>query len=330
MLQATRRAFLNLRQSRVAPAEECWLHVNRKAMACRFEVTLPMSTECGVSIATEALDEVEEIEKQLSIFKEESAISVLNRSAASRAVAVDRLLFDLLLVCKQLHDETEGAFDITSGPLTRCWGFVKREGRLPSEAEIEQARQLVGGEKVVLNSALNTVQFKQQGVELNLGSIGKGYALDVVSKYFKKENESALLSAGASSFLATGPVRAWLVGIRNPRAKQKRLASVRLRECAMSTSGSEEQFFESAGRRFGHIIDSRSGWPAEKVSSVTVVADSAARSDALATAFFVGGRELAERYCEKHRDVVAIMLEAGSQRPLLVGKNRHCEVELLV
>ena len=82
----------------------------------------------------------------------------------------------------------------------------------------------------------------------------------------------------------------------------------------MSTSGSEEQFFESGGRRFGHIIDSRTGWPAEKVSSVTVVADCAARSDALATAFFVGGRELAERYCEKHRDVLAIMLEANAER----------------
>ena len=329
MLQATRRAFLSLRQSRVAPVEECWLHVNRKAMACRFEVTLHGSTECGVSIASEALDEVEEIEKQLSTFKEESAVSLLNRSAASRAIRVERSLFDLLSICKELYDETEGAFDITSGPLTRCWGFLKREGRLPSEAEIEKARELVGSDKLVLDAASTTVQFKQPGVEINLGSIGKGYALDVVSKHFRKQNEPALLSAGGSSFLATGSARAWLVGVRHPRAKQKRFASVRLHECAMSTSGSEEQFFESGGRRFGHIIDSRTGWPAEKVSSVTVVADSAARSDALATAFFVGGRTLAERYCEKHRDVVAIMLEANAARPVAIGKNRNYEIELL-
>ena len=89
----------------------------------------------------------------------------------------------------------------------------------------------------------------------------------------------------------------------------------------MSTSGSEEQFFESEGRRFGHIIDSRTGWPARKSASVTVVADSAARSDALATAFFVGGRELAERYCEKHHDVLAIMFEADAQSPILIGHN---------
>ena len=329
MLQATRRAFLSLRQSRLAPTEECWLHVNRKAMACRFEVTLPMSTQSGVSIASEALDEVEEIEKQLSIFKEESAVSLLNRSAALRGVPVDKPLFDLLSLCKRLHDETRGAFDITSGPLTRCWGFLKREGRLPSDSEIANAKSLVGCDKLVLNAAASTVQFKQPGVEINLGSIGKGYALDVVSEHFKKANEPALLSAGASSFLASGAERAWLVGLRHPRAKQKRLASVRLRECAMSTSGSEEQFFETGGRRFGHIIDSRSGWPADKVSSVTVVADSAARSDALATAFFVGGRELAQRYCEKHRDVLAIMLEADTQKPVLIGNNSQCAVELL-
>ena len=328
MLQATRRAFLSLRRNRVAPEDECWLHVNRQAMACRFEVTLPMSTECGVSIASEALDEVEEIEKHLSVFKDESAVSLLNRRAASQAVRVDGPLFDLLSFCKKLHDETEGVFDVTSGPLTRCWGFLKREGRLPSNSEIENGKSLVGSEKLVLDAASSTVQFKQVGVEINLGSVGKGYALDVVSKHFKRANEPALLSAGASSFLATGSTRAWLVGVRQPRAKQKRLASVRLRECAMSTSGSEEQFFEAGGRRFGHIIDSRTGWPAEKVSLVTVVADSAARSDALATAFFVGGRDLAESYCEKHHDILAIMLEADAQRPILIGHNQRCEIEL--
>src|ERR1700754_2944740 len=173
-------------------------------MACRFEVTLQQSTQVGVSIASEALDEIEEIEQQLSVFKEESAVSLLNRSAASRPIDVDRALFDLLSRCMQLHDETEGAFDITSGPLTRCWGFLKRDGRLPSNGEIEYAKSLVGSDKLVLDSAATTVQFKHEGIEINLGSIGKGYALDVVNKHFKQANEPALLSAGASSFLATG------------------------------------------------------------------------------------------------------------------------------
>src|SRR4029078_12235338 len=151
------------------------------------------------SIASEALDQVEEIEKQLSVFKDESAVSLLNRDAAWGPVRVDRALFELLLLCKELHDETQGAFDITSGPLTRCWGFLKSEGRLPSNNEIEIARALIGSDKLLLDAASSTVQFKQPGVEINLGSIGKGYALDVVSGHFKKANEPALLGAGANS-----------------------------------------------------------------------------------------------------------------------------------
>ena len=329
MLQSTRRAFLNLGRQKPAPEDECWLHVNRKAMACRFEVTLSMSTQSGVSIATEALDQVEEIEQQLSVFKANSAVSLLNREAATRAVAVDHELFELLSLCRDLHEETEGAFDITSGPLTRCWGFLKRDCRVPASAEIEQSRGLVGSDKLMLDATARTVKFRQAGVEINLGSIGKGYALDVVSAHFERQKERALLSAGGSSFLATGSDTDWVVGVRHPRAKHRRLATVRLQRCAMSTSGSEEQFFESDGRRFGHIIDPRTGWPAESVTSVTVIADSAARSDALATAFFVGGREMAERYCEKHQDVLAIVLEAGSERPILLGHNRHAKVQIV-
>jgi thiamine biosynthesis lipoprotein len=97
----------------------------------------------------------------------------------------------------------------------------------------------------------------------------------------------------------------------------------------MSTSGSEEQFFEHGGRRYGHIIDPRTGYPAEGVSGVTVVAESAARSDALATAFYVGGRALAESYCAKHPGVMALMLESETERPVVIGGNEKCEVELI-
>jgi thiamine biosynthesis lipoprotein len=96
------------------------------------------------------------------------------------------------------------------------------------------------------------------------------------------------------------------------------MAILRLRDCAVSTSGSEEQFFEHQGQRYGHIIDPRTGWPACAVTSVSVVAKSAALSDALATAFFIGGRKLAEKYCETHADVMVIMLESGSETPTII------------
>ena len=295
-------------------------------MACRFEVTLPPSTVRGVSLANDALAEVEALESRLSIFKDESAVSTVNRDAWLRPVKVDQQLFALLTLCQQLNVETEGAFDITSGPLTRCWGFLKRAGRFPADDEIASARAQSGSDKLLLDTETQTVRFKAPGVEINLGSIGKGYALDVVGKLFEDNHERALLSAGNSSFRATGEA-GWLVGLRHPRDKSKRFAAVRMRGCAMSTSGSEEQFFDHDGRRFGHIIDPRSGWPASIVSSVTVVANSAAVSDALATAFFIGGRSMAERYCEKHRDVLAIVLEEGAKNPVLIGAHDRCTVE---
>src|SRR5215813_9533346 len=302
-----RRAFLNVTASQ-PPVDGYWLHVNRPAMACRFEVTLPMWERAGVSAASEALDEIDRLEAQLTVFRESSEITYINRNAAQEAISVESALYELLALCHKLHRDTLGAFDITSGPLTRCWGFLRREGRKPTLAEIEQARCLVGSEKLVLDAATRSVRFSRPGMEINLGSIGKGYALDRVAESMANQVETALLNAGASSMRALGAGErqqpGWEVGLRHPRYTNRRLALLRLRDCSLSTSGSEEQFFEHEGQRFGHIIDPRSGWPADQVTSVTVVASSAAISDALATAFFVGGPELAEEYCATHAEVM--------------------------
>ena len=112
-----------------------------------------------------------------------------------------------------------------------------------------------------------------------------------------------------------------------PAYKNRRMAQLRIRDCALSTSGSEEQFFEHEGNRYGHIVDPRSGKPADSVTSVTVVAQTAAVSDALATAFYVGGRALAERFCASHPDVLAIMLEASTDTPVVIGSHGGCQIE---
>lgn len=328
-----RRQFLKVPPIQPAPAEGYWLHVNRSAMACRFEVTLPMEEQAGVRVAIEALDEIDRLEAQLTIFRENSEISQINQEAASRPLPVEASLFALLRLCQQLHSETEGAFDLTSGPLSRCWGFLRRQGRIPDADELEQVRALVGTEKLLLDGETSTVRFERPGVEINLGSIGKGYALDRIGATMRGRVKLALLSAGASSMRALGSgargQRGWVVGVRHPARKDRRLAVLRLRDVAMSTSGGEEQFFELGGKRYGHILDPRTGWPAESVASVTVVAKSAAVTDALATAFYVGGRELAERYCAVHPQVLVLMLETGAEQPIPIGKNDNCEVEIV-
>lgn len=329
MQPLNRRSFLSFIEKKPEPAD-LWLHVNRTAMACRFEVTLPMEDRAGVEVATSALDQIDELEAQLSVFKETSEISFINREAATSAVPVERSLFDLLSLCKRLYSETDGAFDITVGPLTRCWGFFRRAGRIPAADEIKETSALVGSDRMLLDDNDRTVRFLQPGVEINLGSIGKGYALDRVATSLRGRVASVLLNAGGSSFYAVGAgVRneGWSVGLRDPRNKTRRLATLRLRDCALSTSGSEEQYFEQDGRRYGHIIDPRSGWPAQRMTSVSVVAQSAAISDALATAFYIGGTDVAETYCAANPEVLAIMLERDAERPVIIGSNRGCRIE---
>ena len=327
-MQRNRRSFLSLFARSQPRTNECWLHVNRTAMATKFEVTLPRSEEKGVIAATTALDEIDRLESKLTVFRENSEVSYINAHAAERPIKVSDELFDLFSLCLQLYRKTEGAFDITSGPLTRCWGFLRRHGRLPELTEIAIARDAVGSDKLKLDSTEKTIQFLQSGVEINLGSIGKGYALDSAATLMSRDIRNVLLNAGASSMRAVGPGedgRGWKVGLRHPRSKFKRLGVLRLRDCALSTSGNEEQFFEYGNRRFSHIIDPRSGWPAEGVTSVSVVAPNGALSDALATAFFVAGRQFAEQYCAANKDVLVIMLESTAAAPVVFGSSSGCD-----
>jgi thiamine biosynthesis lipoprotein len=234
-------------------------------------------------------------------------------------------------LCLELGRETGGAFDITSGPLSRCWGFLRRQGRIPELDEIEEAKALTGGDKLLFDRESRAIRFARPGVEINLGSVGKGYALDRIAATMRKRVRSTLLSAGSSSMLAIGGAGGdnWTVGVRHPLDKQRRLAVVRLRDAALSTSGGEEQFFEYGGKRYGHIIDPRTGWPADRVVSVTVIGPSAAVTDALATAFYVGGPELAVAYCDAHPGVMVMMLESGAKRPIIFGADNQCEVEIV-
>lgn len=324
-----RRAFLNLAGTHPAPGNGYWQHISRTAMACRFEVTMPLGNTNGVRVASTALDKVEQLEAQLTIFRDDSEVSYINQHAAKQPVLVEPALFALLRFSQRLAAETGAAFDITSSPLSQCWGFLRREGRIPTPDEIAAAQALVGCDKLLFDEQERTIQFAQPGVKINLGSIGKGYALDRIARQSRLSN--ALLSAGSSSFLALGrgTGNGWTVGVRHPEYKERRLAIIHLRDAALSTSGSEEQFFEYEGQRYGHIIDPRSGQPADRVTTVSVIAPSAALTDALATAFYVGGKDLAEAYCATHPDVLVLLLGRGATQPILIGNSNHCEVELI-
>jgi thiamine biosynthesis lipoprotein len=305
----SRRNFLSGAPRRRSPGDDYWIRVHRQAMACRFEVTLGSQHAAWVPAARAALDAIDRIEDQLSVFRESSALSHINRRAADEAVELDEALLGLLNRCRELHAATGGAFDITSTPLSRCWGFLRREGCVPSGEAIEAARASVGFDGVALDHGARAVRFARRGIELNLGAIGKGYALDRAAAGMRGAGVTdALLSAGRSSLLAIGgPGAGWFVEVVSAARTDRPLARVRMRDAALGTSGAGAQFVVADGTRYGHVIDPRTGWPARGVLSASVIASTAADADALSTAFLVGGADLAERYCADHPNVMALV-----------------------
>lgn len=297
-------------------------------MACRFEITLASQNAACVPAARDALDTIDSLEDRLSLFREHSDLADLNRRGASQAVAVDRHLFDLLALCGEIHRDTNGAFDITSTPLSRCWGFLQRQGQLPPDDAIADAMAKVGFGRVHLDPAARSVWFGRPGIELNLGAIGKGYALDQVGAGMRRAGvRQALLSAGRSSLLALGgPDGGWRVELASART-QEPLARVSLRNAAIGTSGTGDQFVVVDDVRYGHVLDPRTGWPATGVLSATAISSSATVADALSTAFLIGGVGLAHQYCASHPDVMALITPEGPQRTVVIGHHPGAVVE---
>ncbi|MFL5243742.1 MAG: FAD:protein FMN transferase [Gemmataceae bacterium] len=301
------------------------LRFSRRAMATIFEVILPFGTPAAQQLAEAALDEVDRLEDQLSVYRETSEVSRINASAAESATAVEERLFDLLQFSAALSESTEYAFDITAGALVKAWGFYKGPRRVPNETEIRRALFRVGMRYVVLDPPTRQVRYLRSGLEINLGSIGKGYALDRTAELLRTEGNilSALLHGGQSSVYALGTEpgspRGWPVGIKHPWDPERRLAIVWLKDRGLATSAATFQHLEHQGRKLGHILDPRTGWPAEGMASATVIAPTSAEADALATAFYILGVDKARAYCAAHPDIGAVLLPENVEAPIILN-----------
>ena len=254
-------------------------------------------------IVEEAFDEVDRIDRLMSHYKADSALSRLNRDAARHPVTVEPELFDFIAEALRYNRESGGAFDVTVGPLMKAWGFFRGEGRVPSEDELRLAVGHVGGAHVKLNPIARTITFDHSGVELDLGGIAKGYAVDRVATLLRRRQiASALISAGGSSVYGLGapPGRdGWDVAIQDPIDPRKVALTVRLKDRALSVAGSSEKSFEAGGVTYSHIMDPRSGRPVQGVLTVAVLTDSATAGDALDDAFFVLGAEGSRAYLRR-------------------------------
>jgi thiamine biosynthesis lipoprotein len=320
----TRRGLFEILRGK-PPARGNWIKVHRVAMACRFEVTLDDEDARRVEDARAALDEVDAIEAQLSWFRDTSELSRVNREAGGGPVAVGPFMAEILSLCRELSAATGGAFDPASTSLSRCWGFLERRPRVPSGDELARARACSGMDKVLFDEAARSVRFAAAGVELSFGAVGKGWALDRVARSLRERGLArALVSAGGSSQRGWGP-QEWELALEPAR---REIARLRFRDAALATSGAGEQHFEQDGRRYGHVLDPRTGWPAEGVLSASVLSTEAAVADALSTAFLVAGPELARSVCAARPGTLALLvLEARPDEILAVGQRDGVAVE---
>ncbi len=269
-------------------------------------------------VANEVFEEIDRLDAQMSNYQAESEISALNRAAARRAVIVEPALFVLIQDSLRYSRETDGAFDITVGPLMRAWGFFRGQGRVPTRAELAKVLARIGYRHVQLNAARREVRFDRQGIELDLGGIAKGYAVDRAVEILRENGvTAALVSSGTSSLYALGAPpgeRGWKVNIRDSFKAGKVGDVVWLKDYSLSTSGNYEKFFTLAGKTYAHIMDPRTGRPVENMLSSAVLAPRATESDALSTAFFVLGPQASRKYLAAHPNLAVVFYQPGSAK----------------
>ncbi len=301
------------------------IRLETQAMACPWNVIMNPGPAEQVMRASDAFEVVHEVESLLTVYRAESELSQVNFHAAERPVPVSDELFRVLDRARTLSLETNGAFDPASGALLRTWRAARREGRIPTAAEIEDARLSAGVANIEFDSTARTIRFPRAGFAFDLGAIGKGYGVDrAVDSLRQAGMTDFLVHGGFSSVYGAGDhlgQGGWPVALKNPLFLEGSLATVLLQNAGLGTSGSNVQYFRHEGRRYGHILDPRTGWPAEGLLSVTVIAPTTAEADAISTALFVMGRDAALEWCDRRPEVAAVLVPppdgAGRLSPIL-------------
>jgi thiamine biosynthesis lipoprotein ApbE len=313
------------------------VEASRMLMACLYAIDAYAGTDEQTLRRTleAALDEVDRIDRLMSHYKPDSPLSRINREAGRHPVPVDPELFGFIKRSLRYSEESDGAFDITVGPLMKAWGFFGGEGHLPSASELTAARQRLGASHVILNENDLTIRFDTEGVQLDLGGIAKGYAVDrVVAILRARHVDAALVSAGGSTIYGLGAppgTDGWRVEIQDPRDARKVAREVTLRNRSLSVAGSSEKSFEANGIRYSHIMDPRTGRPVQGLLSVATLTDTGTDGDALDDALFVLGPSKSAAYLKRYPNTEAFFFvpDAGGGWTLVNSQRPTVDLEAL-
>ncbi len=290
------------------------LDEQRRLMMGSFgSVTAYSHDETSEDALGAALDEMQRVDTLMSHYKPDSEVSRISAMAGAGSLRVHEDTLHVVVAALDLGRETGGAFDITVAPLLKLWGFFSHGARVPSATEVDATRADVGFDGVRVDRDAMAVMLVRERMELDLGGIAKGHAVDLAAQALRAGGvRSALVNLSNSAFRAIGAPpgeEAWRIAVRHPRAPGEQLGVVLVSDAALATSADTEQFFVRDGVRYGHILDPRTGYPVSNgVVSVTVVAQTGLDADALATSVFVLGPDAGMALIGSRRGVDALVV----------------------
>lgn len=281
-------------------------------------ITLKVYGSKRVEVLKKLEDKINELDDMLSTGKETSEVSRLNRSGEA---VLSPTMANLIKRSKAIYNKTDGLFDITIYPLMELWGFSTKNYKVPSGKEIEEKLKLVGSDKIDFNEETRKISFKNKGMEIDFGGIGKGYITDELVKILTDEKvESAIINLGGNvfGFRKKPDGSLWNIAIRDPNEPDKYMAAIRLEDSAVITSGGYERYFEENGIIYHHILDPRTGKPSESgLKSVSIISKDGTLADALSTSLFIMGEEKAIGYWKENGSNFDILLMTNDNRLLV-------------
>ena len=286
---------------------------SRIAMGTIVSVTLYESDDDKID---DIFSYIYSLDSMISRYNEKSYIAMINSNAGISPVTVPDEVYGLVKVSLEMAEETDGLFNPAIGPLSSLWGFGTEDARVPSSDEIESVLPLLDWRKIKLSDDDNSVFLESEGMAIDLGAVGKGWAADMIDSYLDELCvEHALVNLGGNVLLHGGKAdgSAWRVGIRDPENLSSSYASVAIEDGTVITSGGYQRYIEKDGEVYHHILNPETGYPFQTdILSATVIGDSGTLSDMLSTVIFASGSDKAEEIADKHDVSIILKLTDGS------------------
>jgi thiamine biosynthesis lipoprotein len=306
--------------SKVKPAQAKWMSREEAIMGTAIRAELWHEEPAMGEAALDAvMEEMHRIDRAMSPFKPESELSRLNREAAKAPVSVSKEMFELVARSIEFSELSEGAFDITFASVGCMFDY--RKGFKPVPEKISAALPGIDYRHIRLDRRQCTIQFARDGVQIDLGGIAKGYAVDNCVALLKARGvkEALVIAGGDSRVLGDRRGRPWMIGIRDPRRKEAMVAMIPLVDAAISTSGDYERYFEADGVRYHHILDPRTGSSATGVRSVTIVGPDATTTEGISKSVFIMGPERGIRFVESLPGMDAVVIDGDGNMHYSAG-----------